>query len=58
MLTTPPPSWASWQSIINSHDVPDRSTVVTADEPVPVVARIVWATTTGGRREGLSRTPS
>ena len=42
MLTTPPPSWAFWQRIINSHDVPDPSTVVAAPEPIPVSARIVW----------------
>ena len=30
---TPPPSWATWQKIINGRDVPDRSTVVEAPTP-------------------------
>ena len=40
MLTTPPPSWATWQRIVNDigvHEAPRR-------EPIPVVARVVWAT--------------
>ena len=41
MLTTPP-SWETWQRIINGQDVPDRRDVTTATEPIPVVTRIVW----------------
>lgn len=44
MLTTPPPSWATWQRIINDRGVPDQRLVTTASAPIPVVARIVWGT--------------
>lgn len=39
MLTTPPPSWATWQRIVNDtgvRDAPRRN-------PIPVLARVVWA---------------
>ena len=40
MLTTPPPSWATWQRIVNDTGVrqaPRR-------DPIAVLARVVWAT--------------
>jgi hypothetical protein len=40
VLTTPPPSWATWQRIINDTGVRDAP----RREPIPVVARVVWST--------------
>ena len=40
MLTTPPPSWATWQRIVNDTGVRDAP----RRDPIPVVARVVWAT--------------
>jgi hypothetical protein len=54
VLTTPPPGWASWQRIINGRDVPDWSSVVVAAVPIPVVARVVWATDGEQWVEGLA----
>jgi hypothetical protein len=40
VLTTPPPSWATWQRIVNDTGVRDAP----RRDPIPVLARVVWAT--------------